>query len=146
MRELTFQEQSVIWGQTFEILVKRGVLGCLADWELIDFDSAHLKPWRTTKLLKIHTAVIQELQVVDETVKEQLHSALRHLSTTAYGLGYTAMREYLKKLELPIKNGDLKVRALWCPLSMPGGKDFEAERDQVCTEIHQILGLTGYLD
>ncbi len=146
MGELTFQQQSVIWGQTFEILVKRGVLGCLADWELIDFDSAHLKPWRTTKLLKIHTAVIQELQVVDETVKEQLHSALRHLSTTAYGLGYTAMREYLKKLELPIKNGDLKVRALWCPLSMPGGKDFEAERDQICAEIHQILGLNGHLD
>lgn len=146
MAELTFQEQSVVWGQAFEIQVKRGVLGCLADWRLIDIDVMHLKPWRTTRLLNIHTAVIQELQVVDETVKDQLHSALQYLSTTAYGLGYTAMREYLKKLELPIKSSELKVRALWCPLSLPGAKDFKAERDQACTEMHQLLGLKGHID
>ena len=146
MDELTFQQQSVVWGQAFEILVKRGVLGCLADWKLVDLNSTHLKPWRSTRLLNIHTAVIQELQVVDETVKEQLHSALLYLSTTAYGLGYTAMREYLKKVELPVRTGGLRVRALWCPLSMPGGKDFETDREQSCAEIHQILGFNGHID
>ena len=146
MRNLAFQQQSAIWGQVFEILVKRGVLGCVADWGLIDLDSAHLKPWRDTKLQRIHKAAIQEFQVVDEIVKEQLRSALRYLTTTAYGLGYTAMREYLKKLEFPIKGSKLKVRALWCPLSMPGDKDFEEERDQICGEIHRILGLTGHID
>lgn len=146
MDGLTFQEQSVVWGQAFEILVKRGVLGCLADWKLIDLESEHLTPWRKTKVSTIHSAVIRELQVIDETLKEQLHSALQHMAAVSYGLGYTAMREYLRKLDQPLGTGDLSVRALWCPLSMPGGKDFETERELLCGGIHQILGLAGFVD
>ena len=29
--ELTFQQQAVLWGQAYEVLVKRGVLGCLIE-------------------------------------------------------------------------------------------------------------------
>lgn len=146
MDVLTFQQQAVFWGQAFEILVKRGVLGCLADRRLIDLATPHLKPWRDTKVLGVHRALVEQLQVIDETVKAQLHSALTHLSAIAYGLGYTAMREYLRKLDLPLGNGGLKVRALWCPLTMPGGKDFVAERDQICAELHAIFGLGGLID
>lgn len=146
MDGLTFQEQSVVWGQAFEILVKRGVLGCLADWKLIDLESEHLSPWRNTKVSAIHRAVIRELQIIDETLKEQLHSALQHMAAVSYGLGYTAMREYLRKLDRPLGNGDLSVRALWCPLSMPGGNDFEAERELLCGGVHQTLGLGGFVD
>ncbi len=146
MKEPTFQQQAVIWGHAFEILVKRGVLGCLADWKLIDLESEHLRGWRTTKLSAIHKAVIGELEVIDETVKEQLHAALQHLSVVAYGLGYTAMREYLRKLEQPLGIETLKVRALWCPLTMPGSKDFDAEREGICRDIHRLLGLQGTVD
>lgn len=146
MEELTFQQQSVIWGQAFEILVKRGVLGCLAEKGFIDLNDKHLTPWRTVKVSSVYGAVVRELQVIDETVKDQLDSALKHLASVAYGLGYTAMREYLRKLDTPLGNGDLKVRALWCPLSLPGGKDFETERAQICSDIHQMLGLRGSVD
>ncbi|MCK4143762.1 helicase [Ralstonia pseudosolanacearum] len=146
MEELTFQQQSVIWGQAFEILVKRGVLGCLAERNLIDLDDKHLRPWRTMKLSSIYGAVARELQIIDETVKDQIDSALKHLASVAYGLGYTAIREYLRKLDTPLGNGDLRVRALWCPLSLPGGRDFESERDQICVEIHEMLGLKGAVD
>lgn len=146
MDELSFQQQSVIWGQDYEIFVKRGVLGCLADYELIQLDAPHLKPWRDTKTSHVHRAVIRELDIIDETVKEQTHSALKHMSVVAYGLGYTAMREYLKRLVQPLENKTLSVRALWCPLTLPGPADYEAERDKACSELHNLLGLGGKVD
>ena len=141
-----FHHQSVIWGQAFEVLVKRGVLACLDDWKLVDFDSQHLRPWRETKVSNLHRRVVDCLGVIDETVKDQIHAALEHMAATAYGLGYTAMREYLKRIELPISTGGLKLRALWCPLALPGQADFEAERDAACRSMHQILGLSGLVD
>lgn len=146
MDELTFQQQAVIWGQAYEIFVKRGVLGCLADNELIQLDDSHLRPWRDTKVSHVQRAVIRELDIIDETVKEQTHSALQHMSAVAYGLGYTAMREYLKRLAQPLENKALSVRALWCPLTLPGPADFAAEREKACTEIHTLLGLSGQVD
>lgn len=146
MDEQTFQQQAVIWGQAYEIFVKRGVLGCLADYELIQLDDPHLQPWRDTKTSKVHSTVINELGIIDETVKEQTRSALQHMSAVAYGLGYTAMREYLKRLTQPLENKALAVQALWCPLTLPGPANFEVERDKACTEIHNILGLGGKVD
>lgn len=146
MNQLTFQQQAVIWGKAYEIFVKRGVLGCLADKELIQLDDPHLRPWRDTKVSHVHRAVIGELDIIDEMVKEQTHSALQHMSAVAYGLGYTAMREYLKRLTQPLENKALAVRALWCPLTLPGPDDFEAEREKACTEIHTLLGLSGQVD
>ena len=132
MDDPSFQQQAVIWGQVYEILVKRGVLGCLAERELIRLDTPHLRPWRHTKLLQVYQAVIRQLDIVDETVRSQTLTALQHLAAVAYGLGYTAMREYLKHLAQPLENARLSVRALWCPLTLPGPSVFEAERDQAC--------------
>lgn len=146
MSEMSFQQQAVVWGQAYEVFVKRGVLGCLADRGLIALDHPNLKAWRETKTLAVHRKVIDELEIIDETVREQTHSALHHLSTVAYGLGYTAMREYLRRLTQPLENKSLKVRALWCPLTLPGSHDFEAEKSQACTSIHQLLGLRGVVD
>ena len=36
MSELPFQKQAELWGQAYEILVKRGVLACLVEWKLLD--------------------------------------------------------------------------------------------------------------
>jgi len=146
MDELTFQQQAVIWGQAYEIFVKRGVLGCLADYELIQLDDPHLRPWRDTKVSHVQRALVRELDIIDETVKEQTHSALQPMSAVAYGLGYTAMREYLKRLTQPLENKALSVRALWCPLTLPGPADYEAERDKACSELHNLLGLGGKVD
>ena len=146
MEELSFQQQAVVWGHAYEIFVKRGVLGCLADRELITLNVPHLSVWRETKTLQVYRAVIRELDILDETVKEQTQSALRYLSTVAYGLGYTAMREYLKHLSQPLENKALVVRALWCPLTLPGNKNFESERKQICTDLHELLGLSGLVD
>jgi hypothetical protein len=142
----TFQQEAVIWGQAYEIFVKRGVLGCLADRGLIDCAAPAWHAWSKTKTATVYSAVIRELGIIDETVKEQVLAALQNMSSVAYGLGHTAMREYLKSLQGPVEARALAVRALWCPLTMPGGKDFELERQQVCEQMHGLLGLAGGVD
>ncbi|MES2261612.1 MAG: helicase [Pseudomonadota bacterium] len=64
--------------------------------------------------------MLRELDVLDDTASAVVRAALEHLSLTAYGLGYTAMREYLKPLARRLENGNLTLRALWCPLVLPG--------------------------
>ena len=38
MEEVSFHAQAVLWGQTYEVLVKRGVLACLIEQGLISKD------------------------------------------------------------------------------------------------------------
>ena len=146
MSEPSFQQQAVLWGQTYEVMVKRGVLACLADKNLIDMDSPALSPWRKTRLSHIYGSLVQHLGILDETVVEQVRSAAQHMAVVAYGLGYTAMREYLRKLEHPIKLNQLTVHALWCPLTMPGPRDVEEERANALSAFHACLKLPGIAD
>mgnify|MGYP000453742054 FL=1 len=121
MSEISFQQQAVIWGQAYEILVKRGVLACLIERKLLPPDHPSLAAWRETRLLSVSSCVIRELDLLDETSRDVVKAAVEHMALTAYGLGYTTMREYLKPLSKRLENGSLKLRGLWCPLSLPGG-------------------------
>ena len=73
---------------------------------------------------------------------------MRHLSLTAYGVGYTAMRAYLKQVKSHFKSpADLKVRALWCPLTLPGESTLEqSERAETRQVFYEEFGLTGLVD
>ncbi len=146
MSELSFQEQSVLWGQAYEVLVKRGVLACLADKGLIDLSRSDLLPWRKTRISTLYGAMIRHLGILDETVVEHVRSAAHHMAVVAYGLGYTAMREYLRKLERPLDLKHLRVRALWCPLTLPGPRDVQTERAAALSAVHACLELPGIID
>lgn len=147
MSEISFQQQAVIWGQAYEILVKRGVLACLIEHKLLKPDHPGLAPWRETRLLCVSSAVIRELDLLDETSRDVVQAAIEHLSLTAYGLGYTAMREYLKPLTKRLENESLKLRAIWCPLSLPGssGASEEAKLANRSTFVNEF-GLQGTPD
>lgn len=142
----TFQQQAAVWGQAYEILVKRGVLGCLADHELVDLNAPHLEVWRNTKLLQVYKAVVRELDIIDETVRQQTQAALHHLSVSAYGVGYTAMRAYLRQLTLPLEQKKLAVKGIWCPLTLPGPGDFDVEREKALNSLVSSMGLHGPVD
>lgn len=146
MSGLSFQQQAVLWGQAFEVLVKRGVLACLADKGLVSYDSPELAEWRQAKLSYLYASMVKHLDIIDETVIEQVKAASQHMAVVAYGLGYTAMREYLKKLDKPLGRKALQVRALWCPLTMPGPRDVEAELSAAHQAIHNRLALPGQPD
>jgi hypothetical protein len=143
MSTLTFQQQAVLWGQAFEVLVKRGVLACLVDRGLVSYDQPELTEWKHAKLSHLYGAMLRHLDILDETVIERVKAAGQHMAVVAYGLGYTAMREYLKKIERPLQRKALQVRALWCPLTMPGPRDVEAELFLAQRAVHERFGLPG---
>lgn len=147
MREISFQQQAVVWGQAYEILVKRGVLACLVERKLLNPDHPGLSDWRENKLLKVSSSVVRELDILDDAARQVVKAAVEHMSMTAYGLGYTAMREYLKPLTKRLENGSLKLRAIWCPLSLPGHSGASAEARLANREAFgKEFGFTGVLD
>lgn len=125
---LTFQLQAALWGQSFEVAVKRGVLACLIHKGLLKDDHPVVATWRATRLTKLYTALVDQLGSVDEEVRNQQRTAAQHQVMMGYCLGYTVMREYLAKLARPLELQRLQLKALWCPLALPGPRDPEAER------------------
>ncbi|WP_431273453.1 hypothetical protein ACQ858_14810 [Variovorax ureilyticus] len=146
MSELPFQKQAELWGQAYEVLVKRGVLAHLVESKLLDPEHPQLVAWKQNQLLDVSKALNRGLEIIDETMRDRVKAAVEHMALTAYGVGYTAMREYLRNLPKAAKM-KLKLRALWCPLLLPGDKEEPEERmrrDRVA--FHQEFGLNGALD
>lgn len=148
VQELSFQQQSVFWGLAYEVLVKRGVLACLIEQGLIARDRPGLERWRGVKLLEISRLLSNKLDIMDSAGREVVAAAVRHHAVTAYGVGYTAMRAYLRQVKLQFKNSDdLKVRALWCPLTLPGESTLEeAARAETRQAFYAEFGIPGFID
>ncbi len=147
MSELPFQKRAELWGQAYEILVKRGVLACLVEWKLLDPKRPLLQPWREHRLLDVSKALNQRLEILDETVRDQVKAAIEHMALTAYGVGYTSTREYLRSIGKPLHTGKLELRALWCPLTLPGDSEepgSRMQRDRAA--FHAEFAMQGILD
>jgi hypothetical protein len=146
--ELTFQQQAALWGQTYEVLVKRGVLACLVEEGLVEPKRPGLQAWRETKLLTISRSLTSELGLLDERERDMVKAAVQHMALTAFGVGYTATRAYVKAVRSRTKNPDgWKVRVLWCPLMMPGESTAQEEsRLANRGAFYAELGLTGIID
>ncbi|WP_427551215.1 hypothetical protein ACQE3D_18960 [Methylomonas sp. MS20] len=118
-----------LWGQTFEIAVKRGVLTALMASTVQDLDSLDLTPWKALDAADVYAALAKELREVDQNLKASTRETARHLFELGMGLGQTAMREYLRKLKSDAE--DYRIKALWCPLQLPRLQgDFDAEREE----------------
>lgn len=118
-----------LWGQTFEIAVKRGVLTALMASAVQDLDSIDLTPWKALDAADVYAALANELREVDQNLKFRTRESARHLFELGMGLGQTAMREYLRKLKPDAE--DYRIKALWCPLQLPRLQgDFDAEREE----------------
>ncbi|GAB3758777.1 hypothetical protein GCM10028796_04960 [Ramlibacter monticola] len=146
MSDLLFQKEAELWGQAYEVLVKRGVLACLYEYGLLPGDHPQLAPWKQHQLLELSKALNQRLEIIDETLRARVKSAVEHMALTAFGVGYTAMREYLLALPKAARLR-LKLRALWCPLVLPGDTQEPEERMRRDREaFHKEFTLRGVLD
>lgn len=148
MNELTFQKQAEYWGQAYEVLVKRGVLAYLVEAGLIHRNRPGLKRWRELQLLEVSKQLYLKLDIIDHAMHDVVSAAVRHLSFTAYGVGYTAMRAYVKKVREQFKSSDsLEVRAIWCPLTLPGESTLEqSAREDTRQAFYEEFGLHGIVD
>lgn len=148
MSDISFHQEAVLWGQAYEVLVKRGVLACLIEQGLVEPNRPGLQRWREIKLLEISRVLSRELGILDDSMREVVKAAVGHLALVAFGVGYTATRAYLKGLRAKSKNPNpFKVRALWCPLTLPGESTAEqAAREETRVAFHAELGLPGIVD
>src|SRR5918911_2029066 len=108
-------QQAALWGDLFEIAVKRGCLGYLLHRGLLPTSGA---TWWNREQLRVgdlHQHVVSQSGVVDPAYRERQASSLDHLLLVGWGLGWTTLREYLRRLE----PGQVELRALFCPLSLP---------------------------
>jgi hypothetical protein len=124
--QLSFLLQASVWGQVFEIAVKRGVLLHLIHQGLLPDGARVLEPWQAVKNADIENQLVKTLKLTDTNARVWAGTMVRHLLVLGYGLGWTAMRECLK--HNPVARA--KLEAIWCPLTLPGqlsGSDEEIE-------------------
>jgi hypothetical protein len=140
-----------LWGQVFEIAVKRGVLTALLGSPLANTDdlkSLGLTPWQQLDLAHVYHQLAKELKETDDNLKTRSRETARHLFELGMGLGQTAMREYLNRLT---HAEDYSIKALWCPLQLPkpskvSREVFDTETETALREFFTAFGQDGQLD
>ena len=149
--ELSFQLQAALWGQVYEIQTKRGVLACLIDKKLLTPEHPHLAAWTNVRTLQVQRHLVRALGLIDESMLSIVDARCDHLTRLAAGNGYTVMRAYLQPHMRRIELGLIKVRALWCPLTMPapsdhGSTDQDARRLALAEAFHRQFDIPGIVD
>ncbi len=138
-------QQYSLWGQAFEIAVKRGVLLAILASSIRKPEKLGLEPWTNFDTADVYGALARELREVDPNQKVRSRETVRHLFQLGMGLGQTAMREYLRKLKEGAE--DYTIRALWCPLQLPRvSADFDRETEESLAQFWAAFGLGGLPD
>src|SRR5919201_1354297 len=137
-------QQAALWGDLFEIAVKRGCLGYLLHRGLLPSSGATWQNWEHLKVSDLHQHLASHSGVVDPAYRERQAVSLEHLLVVGWGLGWTTLREYLRRLEPE----QVELRALFCPLSLPD-RPSEArapEQEERVELLWRELGLGGVPD
>ena len=143
----TFQRQAALWGQAYEVFVKRGVLTRLLEERLIDIEDSRIGYWRSIRLAQVAGALRRELALLDVAMGEVIEAAVEHLALCAFGVGYTATREYLAPHRARFAAGKLKARGLYCPVTLPNaGSDNELTREAARQAFARGFGLKDRVD
>ena len=138
-------QQAVLWGQLFEVAVKRGVIAELRRQDLVDPSHSSLADWDGINVSKLYQTMRHELEATDDNYIAQIKLAVAHVLELGYGLGLTCMREYLKRAKERTRDR-ISLKALWCPLSMPSlHRDRSQEAVIAVEQLKQAFGITGQL-
>jgi hypothetical protein len=116
-------------GDVFEILVKRGVIGCLLDAALLDPRHPCLAAWNELRFGQLAEHLLRQADVTDPTYEQAVVSVVDHMAVAAYGLGWTCMREYLRHRGHFEERGRLDIDGLWSPLELKDRTHDRRKRD-----------------
>jgi hypothetical protein len=143
--ESSLLQQASIWGQVFEIAVKRGVLQQLIHRNLLLNDHPVLQPWQSHKNADVSHQLVKAFKITDANNKEWVETMLRHLLVLGYGLGWTAMRECLNPNHSQIRQP--KLEAIWCPLTLPDQRmQRDEEKEETAKAFQEAFNLPGKPD
>jgi hypothetical protein len=141
--ETDFLLQASTWGRVFEIAVQRGVIAHLVQQDLLSLGHPSLEGWQEYKVADVTQGVVRELHITDQNVREWVESNIRHLLVFGYGLGWSTMREYLKR-NAP---KHYQIEAIWAPLSLPGVEEsYDEEIEKTAFAFKQAFKLPGPAD
>jgi hypothetical protein len=77
--QLSFLLQASVWGQVFEIAVKRGVLLHLIHQGLLPDNHRVLEPWQAVKNADIENQLVKTLKLTDTNARVWAGTMVRHL-------------------------------------------------------------------
>ncbi|MEH1792171.1 helicase-related protein [Nostoc sp.] len=141
--ESSLLQQASIWGQVFEIAIKRGVLQQLIHRNLLLNDHPVFQLWQSHKNADISHQLVKAFKITDPNHKEWVETMLRHLLVLGYGLGWTAMRECLNHSQIR----QPKLEAIWCPLTLPGQQmQRDEEKEETAKAFQETFNIPGKPD
>ncbi|ACC84592.1 helicase-related protein [Nostoc punctiforme] len=141
--ESSFLQQASIWGQIFEIAVKRGVLQQLIHRNLLLNDHPVFQLWQSHKNADVSHQLVKAFKITDPNHKEWVETMLRHLLVLGYGLGWTTMRECLHHSQIK----QPKLEAIWCPLTLPGQQmQRDEEKEETAKAFQETFNIPGKPD
>jgi hypothetical protein len=134
---LTEANRAAVWGDLFEVGVKRGVLAHLRHARLLP-EHPHLEPWRTRRVVELHQHLHEQLGATDPNERELLASSLEQLLLQGWGLGWTVGREVLAR------SGASGIDGLFCPLALRDRRGGAApDRESQLAAFWAALALPG---
>jgi hypothetical protein len=136
--------RAALWGDLFEVAVKRGCLGYLKHAGLFPTTSATQQPWDAATVNDLHRHLLIQSGVIDPAYRERQTSTLDHMLWVGWGLGWTTMREYLRRL----RPKDIEVRSVFCPLDLKDRRRAVLPPDgtERLEAIWRVLELPGVVD
>lgn len=133
-----------VWGDVFEVSVKRGVLSFLVHQEIVRRDLPSLAPWCRTKPKDVLQHCLVQAETVDANARRLVASYHDHLSVVGYGNGWTVAREWWRGL--PKRSRFTEAAAIWCPLGLkerrPGHEAYVPEKERLA-QGREFAGLFG---
>jgi len=135
-------QQAALWGDLFEVAVKRGCLGYLHHRGLLPRSSQ--QEWESRTISSLHEHLSTQSGVIDPNYRDRQASSLEHLLLVGWGLGWTTLREHLRRLA----PAELDLRALFCPLSLPDRQreSLRPETDDRVEALWRELDMSGSPD
>lgn len=142
---LAFDTMRSVWGDVFEVSVKRGVLSFLVHQQIVRRDWPGLTPWCRTKSKDVSRHCLAQAETVDANARRLVTSYHDHLSVIGYGIGWTVAREWWRGL--PKKSRFKEAAAIWCPLDLkerrPGHEAHVPEEERLAQgrEFASLFGI-----
>ena len=139
-----------LWGDLFEIAVKRGVLNYLLHRQLVAGDHPQMQAWRRQTVRDLRNHLDAQLSATDPHYLQRAQGWLDHLLVNGHGLGWTCLREILNHPGDDMRPRQPRLEALWCPLTLrdrrPGYAEQEPDRLDSLRAFWDALHLSGPVD
>ena len=101
------KNEAKVWGEVYEIAVKRGSIMALLDAKLLSASNPVVAEWNSKQIADVFQEMKEALysDVINAAIHENIESYFQQLIKTGFGHGYTNTREFLRKIKPKVLQG-----------------------------------------